>query len=95
MQASSNSAYMLSVYWRQGDGFDWAPLSTISNSDADDTQEGLVHTHMFAPITVKGIRMLQLQIEGDIQGEFGINDISLIFRKYKSDDINIFTAEND
>ena len=50
---------------------------------------------MFKPITVKGIKSIQLKIHGTVSGDFGINDIHLIFRKYKSDDLTIFKADSD
>ena len=48
---------------------------------------------MFEPPTVKGIKNLQLKIEGSVQGDFGINDISLIFRKYRTSSVNTFIDE--
>tara|TARA_R110000824_G_scaffold110418_1_gene258388 strand:+ start:6898 stop:10989 length:4092 start_codon:yes stop_codon:yes gene_type:complete len=95
VQSSANSTYTLQVEWREGPGKDWASLDTITNVATANTIAALNHQHIFNPIAVKGIRTVQLRFTGNIEGDFGINDISLVFRKYKTDNISIFKADVD
>ena len=96
-QASVASAYNLKVSWRHAVDLPFNDLITISrtyDSTVDQTTEtGLNHRLMFEPPAVKDIKNLQLKIEGSVQGDFGINDISLIFRKYRTSSVNTFMDE--
>tara|TARA_R100000808_G_scaffold13572_1_gene32800 strand:+ start:868 stop:4875 length:4008 start_codon:yes stop_codon:yes gene_type:complete len=95
VETKTDSSYSLQIEWREGPGYDWDTLTDISNSDVNRTNEALTHSHIFKPPSVKGIKSIQLRIKGSIQGDFGINDIGLIFRKYKNDDLAIFDGGGD
>ena len=96
-QKTAASTYNISVSWRNGVDKSWEHLTSISraydSTVAQSTNQGLQHKIMFQPPAVKGITDLQLKFEGNIQGDFGINDISLIFRKYRTSSVNTFTDE--
>tara|TARA_R100000808_G_C2152689_1_gene162295 strand:+ start:376 stop:4236 length:3861 start_codon:yes stop_codon:yes gene_type:complete len=96
-QKTAASTYNISVSWRDGVDKSWEDLTSISraydSTVGQNTNQGLQHRIMFQPPAVKGITDLQLKFEGNIQGDFGINDISLIFRKYRTSSVNTFTDE--
>ena len=87
IQETTESVYTLHIEWRGSINGRYRTLTNISNThdstDGQLTNVALEHRHMFAPPIVKGITRIQLRITGTIAGDFGINDISLIYRKYR------------
>ena len=94
VQSTANSAYTIQVNWRENPGESWNPLTSFSNSSSDSAM-GLEHSIFFSPPEVKAIKNLQLQITGTIEGDFGINDISLLFRQYRTEALSVFKPSEE
>ena len=95
VQEDTASAYSLGIYWRESPAKEWVTLENIANATSDDsTQNDVNHNFVFSPPAIKGIKSIQLKIEGLAEGDFGINDINIIFRKYRSE-VSTFRASKE
>ena len=95
-ESTANSAYTLNLEWRTGPEDSWNALDTIANAATSDSTIGKInHKIVYNPPAIKGITSFQLRISGHVEGDFGINDISIIFRKYRSSVASIFRTGGD
>ena len=97
IQNTAGSVYQLDIFYRAHINDSWIILDSISSTyDATINNNTIKHTEhklIFNPPVGKDISNIQLKIEGMVQGDFGINDLSIVFRKYRDSSINIFSDE--
>ena len=79
----SSVSYNIRLSYRTGENTAWIPLRTLSqNSGTGNTEFKVLFQ---API--KNISNFQLALQGRLQGSVAINDISVIYRVYRSTSI--------
>ena len=85
--ASSHSAYNLTIKYRTGPANNFKFLTYFNNvvvpGNAAYTNKKTIEIIKYLPIPIKNIQNVQLQIIGLLRNDIEINDLGLIFRKYR------------
>tara|TARA_R110002020_G_scaffold227539_5_gene438163 strand:- start:178 stop:576 length:399 start_codon:yes stop_codon:yes gene_type:complete len=79
--ASENDSYLFNLSYRTGENGSWLPLGVVNKR----SNEG-VGTSSFKRIfgtPIRGVVNFQLSIKGRVKGPVAINDISIIYRKWR------------
>ena len=93
--SASASSYYLSIKYRTSLNDSFKLLTRFNNIyGTGHTNKGSLEFIKYLTVPIKNISHIQLQIQGyGIRNNFGINDIGLIFRNYRSTNIANFNED--
>ena len=84
IEANRNANYLLRLWYRSSENGNWTFLNTIQALITSGVASSSTQHRIIFPSPIKGADNFQFRLTGRIEGDIGINDMSVIYRQTRN-----------